>query len=87
MGQVDLRSVVRRRTLFGGRIVLNSAGSSIDVKVRNLSPKGARLEAYGAALMPSVFRLCIQRIGAPDEIHEARRVWIKGEQMGVAFAS
>ena len=85
MSDVDRRSVQRRRTLFNGRIVVNAAGSSLDVKVRNLSSGGDRLEAYGTAFLPAAFQLKIQRVGAPDEIHDARRIWIEGEKMGIAF--
>jgi hypothetical protein len=56
---VERRKLSRHRTLKAGSITFNRA-SSIDCRVRNLSPAGALLEVAGQVGIPEEFVLVIE---------------------------
>jgi hypothetical protein len=77
----DRRSKDRRTALKSGRIVYNDGKSSIDCRVRNISPGGARLELGTPQLLPHTFELHIP--GQPVRLCNLR--WAKGNLVGVSF--
>lgn len=78
----ERRREPRRRTVMGARVVFNDRFSTMDCRVRDIGPSGARLRFGGPPIVPSHFEL---RIIDRDEIRRARRVWTDGRDMGVAF--
>jgi hypothetical protein len=78
----ERRSNARARRLYGGKIVFNNGSSSLDCLVRDLSPKGARLEVASPIGIPDSFDLHINRNGAR---HPSKIAWSSGTQIGVMF--
>lgn len=75
------RAAVRRRTLKGGRIIFNAGRSTIDCTVRNLSPKGARLEVTSVVGIPNTFDLQV----SGDGLQPCRVAWRSLKELGVEF--
>jgi hypothetical protein len=81
--QAEHREVPRRTTLKGGRIVFNSSYSTLDCKVRNLSPKGAKLVFASVVGVPDSFELIFEdRTRRP-----CRVIWRRLNELGVEFAT
>jgi hypothetical protein len=78
---VERRKVSRHRTLKGGSITFNRAGS-IDCRVRNLSPIGALLEVASQVGIPEEFVLVME---ADHVRHPCRVIWRTATRLGVAF--
>lgn len=78
----ERRSNARGRRLYGGKIVFNNGSSSLDCLVRDLSPKGARLEVASPIGIPESFDLQINRNGAR---YPSKVAWSSGNQIGVMF--
>lgn len=77
----ERRKLPRRRTLKAGSISFNRA-SSIDCRVRNISPIGACLEVASQIGIPDEFVLVIDIDHVTQPCHV---VWRTATRMGVAF--
>jgi hypothetical protein len=77
----EKREIPRQRTLKGGQIVLNSGWSTINCTVRNLSPKGAKLEVSSSVGVPDSFELLLQ--GQPRKASTV--IWRTPNELGIAF--
>lgn len=79
----ERRKVPRHRTLKGGHIAFNRAGT-IDCRVRNLSPAGACLDVASQIGIPDQFTLWIES----DHLYKACHViWRNANRLGVSFAA
>ena len=78
----ERRATPRTRTLRGGKILFNNKHSSIDCRVRNLSPAGACLEVASVNGIPPVFELLMFGEAAP---YWCERTWQTANAMGVRF--
>jgi hypothetical protein len=77
----ERRKMQRHRTLKGGHIIFNRAGS-IDCSVRNLSTAGACLEVQNQIGVPDDFTLWID----VDRLKQSCRViWRAEKRLGVVF--
>jgi hypothetical protein len=82
MLEQERRRAQRHRTLKGGLIAFNRHGSTIECRVRNLSPIGACLETPGPVGIPDEFLLLVAR----DNLkRRCRVVWRRPTQVGVEF--
>jgi hypothetical protein len=81
MVEQDRRRAPRHRTLKGGLIALNGAGT-IDCRVRNLSAVGACLEVAGQVGIPDQFTLLVEHDGFKQQ---CRAVWRTPNRLGVEF--
>lgn len=77
----DLRAHVRRRTLKGGRIVINSGFSTFQCTVRNLSMGGARLTLPSIVGIPEVFQLLLD----DGQKFDCTVAWKTATDIGVKF--
>ncbi len=79
--ETERRAEVRHRTLKGGLIVFNGGRSTIDCRVRNLSPIGAKLEVAAILGIPDSFELAFG-----GETLACRVIWRTLRELGVEFA-
>ena len=79
---VENRGNPRQRRLKEGRLVFNGRKSTASCLVRDESSDGARLKCGEPYLLPLQFELLIRGERAPKL---ARRIWVKGAEMGVSF--
>lgn len=79
--QTENRTVQRRPTLKGGRIVFNGGRSTIDCTVRNLSNKGAKLQVSSVVGIPDTFDLLLNNSARQP----CRVVWRTLKELGVEF--
>jgi len=79
--QPEKRQIQRRRTLRGGRIVFNLGRSTIDCTVRNVSPRGAKLQVASSVGIPETFTLKLDE----GTSQHCRVVWRTLKEIGVAF--
>jgi len=79
--QQNRRVHQRRRTLLGGKIVVNHL-STIDCRVRDLSDHGAQLLLATTVGVPERFEL---RLDRDNRYISARTVWRKADRIGVVF--
>ena len=78
---VERRKLTRHRTLKAGHIFFNRA-SSIDCRVRNLSPAGALLEVTSPVGIPDDFVLVVES----DNLKQPCRViWRQANRLGIEF--
>ena len=77
----DKRSMQRRSTLKGGKIVFNAGRSTIDCTVRNLSAKGAKLLVNSVVGIPDTFDLVLQG----HSKQPCRIKWRRLKEIGVEF--
>ena len=77
----ERRKILRHRTLKAGHIAFNRA-STIDCRVRNLSPIGACLEVANQAGIPDDFMLVIESDHVKQSCHV---IWRTATRMGVEF--
>lgn len=75
------RQTQRRTTLKGGRIVFNAGRSTIDCKVRNLSPRGAKLQVASVVGIPDTFDLVLEGTSGQP----CRVAWRTLKELGVEF--
>ena len=77
----ERRKVPRRRTLKGGRIVINNGHSTFDCTIRNLSDAGTKLIVTSSLAIPNRFELAMD-----DGRHFACEVaWRTETELGVQF--
>ncbi len=77
------REETRMRRLKEGRIIFNNKKSVMSCIVRDASNTGARVTVGEPYLVPHEFEFVIQ--GA--EPRQARKIWIKQNEMGVQYMS
>ncbi|MFD2648658.1 PilZ domain-containing protein [Devosia albogilva] len=77
----DHRQAPRRRTLKGGRIVINNGFSTFECTVRNLSDTGARLKVASIVGLPDSFDLVME----DGTRHACRVAWKTETELGVTF--
>ena len=75
------RASPRRRTLKGGRIVINNGFSTFECTVRNLSETGARLKVASIIGLPDSFDLVME----DGTRHHCRIAWKSETEVGVTF--
>lgn len=77
----ERRSIPRRRTLKGARIVVNDGYSTFDCTVRNLTEVGAKLELASTLGIPDAFDLIFD----DGRKFACTVIWRQGEELGVSF--
>lgn len=80
--EVEKRHDQRMRTLKACKIVLNHEHSTIDCRMRNRNPVGAKLLLDQPFIAPDGFELLIESTAT---LVPVRRVWQKGYEIGVHF--
>ena len=78
------RTTSRKRVLFPGIIVHGQGVYTCDCLLRDVSPEGARIVVKGHPEIPERFFLINIKEGMA---HDARRMWSKGQEIGVKFES
>jgi hypothetical protein len=73
------------RCLREGRCVFNKGNSILNVMVRNLSSTGAKLTGDELLCLPDEFELQISMSPEPPASRWVKRVWGRGDAIGVAF--
>ncbi|MEP6828449.1 MAG: PilZ domain-containing protein [Aestuariivirga sp.] len=76
------RSVMRRRVLKDGKIIISPPSGTLNVKIRDLSENGAKLEILATTPLPEKFDLIIV---ADATVTLAEVMWRKGNFVGVHF--
>ena len=77
----DKRSMQRRSTLKGGKIVFNAGRSTIDCTIRNLSSTGAKLQVNSVVGIPDTFDLVLEG----HSKQPCRIKWRRLKEIGVEF--
>jgi len=78
----DLRKNQRKRVLKDGQLISDDMKSLVNVKIRDLSLSGARLESAGFIQLPDSFRLLVV---SEKAIYPCLARWRKGTLIGVEF--
>ena len=78
----ELRKHQRMWTLKDGQLISEGMKSLVDVKIRDLSDSGARVETTGFIQLPEVFTLYIV---SQKAIYPCRARWRRGMQIGIEF--
>ena len=78
----ERRSVLRGRTLKGGRILFHQGRSAIDCAIRNFSDGGACVEVANVIGIPSSFEL---QLDGEIVTHQCTQRWTSGNRIGVSF--
>ena len=89
-GQIDLpleperRGGNREKRLLAAKLVYAHGDIITDCAVRNISPTGARVEVSPEITLPEFFTM----VRLKDRlVNEARMVWRRGGEMGIAWTS
>jgi hypothetical protein len=77
----DNRRARRRQVLKRAQLILGSSGSTIDCLVLNESEFGVNLETSVMSQVPERLRVRF----ADGATREARRLWARGNQLGLEF--
>src|ERR1700759_301258 len=77
------RNAVRQKSFLRGAINFNAC-STFDCLIRDISPKGARLDFSGAISTPDVIDLYIPQ---KEQTLHAKVIWRNGEEVGVKFSN
>ena len=80
----NLRSAQRSRVLKGAKIVGLKQWTLVDCTVRDLSTSGARIICKDQFAVQNEFRFLIL---ADNTICNAKVVWRRGDELGIAFTS
>ena len=78
----DLRKHRRNRVLKDGQIISDDMQSLVNVKIRDLSESGARVETTGFIQLPEAFKLLIV---SEKALYPCRARWRRGTQIGIEF--
>ena len=78
----ELRKHQRMRTLKDGQLISEGMKSLVDVKIRDLSESGARVETQGFIQLPDAFTLLIL---SQKALYPCRARWRRGTQIGIEF--
>ena len=73
---------MRRRVLKDGKIIINPPSGTLDVKIRDLSEDGAKLEIQATTPLPEKFALIVV---ADNTVTPTEVMWRKGNFVGVHF--
>jgi hypothetical protein len=84
IAMIERRALPRHKTFIKGRIYFNNRLSSMDCIVRDVTDRGARLEASESVLLPDAFELYLPN---KDEHFFARVEWRKGNHLGVSWST
>jgi hypothetical protein len=77
------RNAVRQKSFLRGTINFNNACSTFDCLIRDISPKGARLDFSGTVSTPDVIDLYIPQ---KEQTLYAKVMWRRGEEVGIKFS-
>jgi hypothetical protein len=80
-GVAEKRRTRRRQVLKRAQLIVGSTGSTIDCLVLNESEFGVNLETAVMSQVPEHLRIRF----ADGVTHEARRLWARGNQLGLEF--
>ena len=80
----NMRSARRSRVLKGAKIVGFNNWTLVDCTVRDLSASGARIICKDQLAVQNEFRFLIL---ADNTICNAKVVWRRGDELGIAFTS
>ena len=83
IAMIERRALARHKTFIKGRIYFNNRLSSMDCIVRDITDRGARLEASESVALPDAFELYLPN---KDEHFFARVEWRKGSHLGVSWS-
>ena len=78
----ELRKHQRMRTLKDGQLISEYMTSLVDVKIRDLSANGARVETNSVIKLPATFTLFIL---SQNVLYPCRARWRRGMQIGIEF--
>ena len=81
----ERRRSARARRLRQARCVFNDGSSSLDVTLRDLSPRGARIVGDALICLPPTFELRIHDGYGGYSVRQARLVWAKCGSAGLEF--
>lgn len=79
------RRAPRARCLRPARCVFDKGYSTIEVTIRNISQSGARISGPDVRNLPASFELWIPDGFGDDKRRLARRVWMRGDTVGLSF--
>ena len=79
------RQLPRARQLRRGLCVFNNGSSTLDVIVRDISEKGARVVSDNLVVLPRTFELRILEAEGAYTIRSARLAWTNGKTAGLEF--
>lgn len=79
------RRAPRARCLRPARCVFDKGYSTIEVTIRNISQTGARISGPEVKSLPASFELWIPDGFGDDKRRLARRVWTRGDTVGLSF--
>ena len=79
---LDRRQNFRGRVYYGGQVAFNGRKSTVDCTVRNVSPRGAKIEFAADVVLPDRVDLTIARKGVA---YLATIKWQNGRECGVVF--
>lgn len=77
-------AAARKKVLFGGVAVHLFGDNAANCQVREISDKGARITISRGKIVPENLYLIIIR---EQRAYEARIVWRKGDEAGLAFSN
>lgn len=78
----ELRKQQRSRSMLGAHIVFNDKATTIECRVRNISPTGVKIAVGQYLAFPARFELAVPQRG---ETYEARLVWRHNDEAGLEF--
>lgn len=78
----ERRPVARKRVLLGGVAVHQLKRDGVNVQIRDISPKGARVSLPPSAILPAQLYLIVVR---EQMAYEAEVIWRKGNDVGLSF--
>jgi hypothetical protein len=79
---IERRAIARQKSFILGRVLFNRRQSSVDCIIRQFTKMGARLYFPELASLPDTFEI---HIPSKDQYFQARAVWHKGSDIGVAW--
>ena len=77
-----IRIGLRKKVLKEGKLISDDMSTMVDVKIRDLSAEGARVETAGSVILPEEFSLLIV---SEKMIYPATTRWRKGNLIGIEF--
>ena len=76
------RNYPRQRVLKDGKLISRDMATIVDVKIRDMSEKGARVESASPLHLPDRFGLLVV---SNNMIYPAAARWQKGNLIGIEF--
>ena len=81
-----MRQAHRQKTLKAGRVIYNLGRSSLNVRISNQSPTGARLKLDIIWPSPTIFDLEMHPPGSTSlTTRKCERIWQRGYEIGVRY--